>query len=413
MKSNFILFVLLILIAGNLHAAITLKESYEAARLNMESIKRADATIEISQEQKTRARAAVLPTINGVGTYTKIDPPDAAGASPFLLTRQYSAGIRLTQPILRGGTVSAYQLAKENILLAKYQKDATEINLYQLVINSYYNLNIAQMDVKNVQEFLKFTRERVKEIRERTVIGRSRKGELVEAEAQFHNAESQYQQSLIRLQEAEASFVFYTRMTPGEIVVPSEVPMVTGSLEEYLIKVRSRPDILAVRQRVRVADQQVSITKGGHFPQVDLISNYYFDRTGVLASSEWDVGIAVIIPLFQGGSVVASTREAVEARRIAELTGSETERAAERDLAINYRNLQRLQEQLKSVKGALEKSEEAYRLNKKDYKYGLVTNLDVLLSLNAFIEAKRTYNSLIAIAHLNLKNLEASTGVLP
>lgn len=413
MKSNLILFVLLILIAGNLQAAITLKESYEAARLNMESIKRADATIEISQEQKTRARAAVLPTINGVGTYTKIDPPDAAGASPFLLTRQYSAGIRLTQPILRGGTVSAYQLAKENILLAKYQKDATEINLYQLVINSYYNLNIAQMDVKNVQEFLKFTRERVKEIRERTVIGRSRKGELVEAEAQFHNAESQYQQSLIRLQEAEASFVFYTRMTPGEIVVPSEVPMVTGSLEEYLIKVRSRPDILAVRQRVRVADQQVSISKGGHFPQVDLISNYYFDRTGVLASSEWDVGVAVIIPLFQGGSVVAATREAVEARRIAELTGSETERAAERDLAINYRNLQRLQEQLKSVKGALEKSEEAYRLNKKDYKYGLVTNLDVLLSLNAFIEAKRTYNSLIAIAHLNLKNLEASTGVLP
>jgi outer membrane protein len=413
MKSNLILFFLFMLLTGNLPAAITLKESFEAARLNMESIKRADATVEISQQLKNRARAAVLPTISGVGTYTKIDPPDAAGASPFLLTRQYSAGIRLTQPLLRGGTISAYQLAKENILLAKYQKDATEINLYQLVINSYYNLNIAQMDVKNVEEFLKFTRERVKEIRERTQIGRSRKGELVQAEAQFHNAESQLQQSLIRLQEAETTFEFFTRMRPDEIVVPTDIPKLTGSLEEYLIKVRARPDILASRQQIKVAEQQVSISKGGHYPQVDLISNYYFDRTGILASSEWDVGVAVVIPLFQGGSVMAATREATEAKRIAELTGSEAERTAERDLAINYRNLERLQQQLVSVKSALEKSEEAYRLNKKDYQYGLVTNLDVLLSLNTFIEAKRTYNGLVAIAHLNLKNLEASTGVLP
>lgn len=413
MKSSLVSLIFLSLSILQAEAAITLKESFEAARLNMESIKRADSAIEISQEQKNRARAAVLPTINGVGSYTKIDPPDAAGASPFLLTRQYSAAIRLTQPLLRGGTVSAYQLAKENILLAKYRKDATEINLYQLVINAYFNLNIAQLDLKNVDELMKFSRERVKEIRERTSIGRSRKGELVEAEAQLLRAESQYQQSLIGLQEAEATFQFYTKMTPGEVVVPAESPKLSGTLEEYLIKVRSRPDILAIRQQTRVADQQVSIAKGGHYPSVDLTSNYYFDRTGVLATSEWDVGVAVIIPLFQGGGVAAGVREAVESKRIAELTSSETQRAAERDLTINYRNLELLQEQLKSLKGALAKAEEAYRLNKKDYQYGLVTNLDVLQSLNSFIETKRSYNSLVAIAHLNYKNLEASTGVLP
>lgn len=394
-------------------ATTTLKESFEAARLNMESIKRADATITISEEQKIRARAFALPTVNGVGTYTKIDPPDAAGASPFLLTKQYSAAIRLTQPLLRGGLVSAYQLAKENILLAKYQKDATEINLYQLVINAYYNVSIAQMDVKNVAELLKYTRDRVKEIRDRTAIGRSRKGELVEAEAQALKAESTYQQSLISLQEAETSYEFYTRAKPGSIVVPSESPKVTQSLDEYLLKIRTRPDILAARQRTVVADRQISISKGGHSPSVDLISNYYFDRTGVLSSSEWDVGVQVVIPIFQGGGVMAAVRESVELKRVAELTSSETQRIAERDLAINYRNLELLQVQLKALKQALTKSEEAYRLNKKDYQFGLVTNLEVLVALNAFIETKRSYDSLVALAHLNYKNLEASTGVLP
>lgn len=413
MKSHFNLLIGFFLIITQAQAALSLKDSYHAARLNMESIKRADATIEIGIEQKNRARAAVLPNINAVGSYTKIDPPAGAGANPFLLTRQYSAAIRLTQPLLRGGAVSAFQLAKENILLAKYQKEATEINLYQLVINAYYNLSIAQGDIKNVEELLKYSRERVQEIRERTLIGRSRKGELVEAEAQLLTAESQYQQSLISLHQAVSTFEFYTQLKADAIEVPNETPKLNASMDEYLLKIKSRPDIMAARQQTKVAQQQVSISKGGHYPSVDLTSNYYLDRTGILATSEWDIGVSVIIPLFQGGGVQAQIREAVEGKRIAELTSSETLRTAERDLAINYRNLELIQEQLKSLKKAIIKAEEAYRLNKKDYQYGLVTNLDVLQSLNVYIETKRSYNGLVSIAHLNFKNLEASIGVLP
>lgn len=393
--------------------SITLKESFEAARRNMESIKRAESQVSVSENQKDRARGAVLPNISAIGTWTKIDPPNAAGASPFLLTQQNNYAIRLTQPLLRGGTVSAYQLAKENILLAQFQKDATELNLYQLVINAYYNLSIAQVDIKNVEELLKFSRERVGEIRERTTIGKSRRGELVEAEAQLLTAESQYQQSLINLKQHEKTFEFYTKLKPEEIGTLPELPSVTGSVEEYMMKTRMRADIRAIQQQTIVADKQISVARGGHMPQLDLISNYYIDRTGVLESSKWDVGFAIVIPLFQGGTVQAQVREAVAQKRIAELNSAETLRAAERDIAINYQNLQQLQLQLKSLKQAMSKAEEAYRLNKKDYTYGLVTNLDVLQSLNVYIETKRSYNSLFSLAHLNQKSLEASTGVLP
>lgn len=413
MKNKAILVALSFICLSEVKAALTLKESFEAARLNMETIKRAEAAVNQTEEQKNRARAAVLPTLSGVGSYTKLDPPAAAGNSPFLLTRQYSYALRLSQPLLRGGTLSAYQLADENILLAKYQKDATEVNLYQLVINAYYNLAIAQLDVKNVDELLKFSRERVKEIRERTQIGRSRKGELVEAEAQLSIAESQYQQTLITLQQAERTFEFYTKRKPEDIVLDKSIPEIRTPMEEYLKKALTRPDVKAVRQETRVADKQIQVAKGGHYPQLDLTSNYYFDRTGILATSEWDVGLAVVVPIFQGGAVQANVREAVEGKRIAELKASETVRAAERDVMINYQNIQKIQVQLKSLKDALKKSEEAYRLNKKDYSFGLVTNLDVLQSLNVFIETKRSYDSLVSIAHLNLKNLEALTGVLP
>ncbi len=411
MKTKF--FIPLALLCFEARAAFSLKDSFEAAKANMETLKRADAVVTQSEEQKVRARAAVLPTFSGVGTYTRIDPPNAAGRSPFLLTRQYSAALRLSQPLLRGGTVTAYQMAQDNILLARYQRDATLINLYQLVINSYYSLASAQMDVRNVEVLLSFSRERVREIRERTSIGRSRKGELVEAEAQQHIAESQRQQSLITLQEAEKIFEFYTARKAQEIILDKNIPELQGNLEAYVQKMRTRPDLLASLQATKVANRQIDIARGGHYPQLDLTSNYYFDRTGILASSDWDIGLAVVIPLFQGGSVQAQVREAVEGKRIAELENSQTQRAAERDLRINYQNIQNILEQLKSLQEALKKAEEVYRLNKKDYSFGLVTNLDVLQSLNVYIETKRSYDGLVSVAHMNFKNLEALTGVVP
>ena len=413
MKSRMSLLVLSWFALSDSYAALSLKESFEAAKKNMESIKRAQAVVTQSEELKNQARAALLPNLSAVGTHTNIDAPDTTGNAAFTLTRQYSAALRLNQPLLRGGTLSAYDYAKENILLAKFREDSTELGLYQLVINSYYNLSIAQRDKKNVEELLKFSRERVKEIRGRTDIGRSRKGELVEAEAQLLTAESQYQQALVRLTQAEEIYSFYTRLTPEEIGTLGELPKIPGTLSELKQKLRARPDIQAAVQETKLAEKQVSIAKGGHYPSLDLTANYYFDRTGVLASSDWDLGFALVIPLYQGGDVQASVRQAVAGKRIAELTSAEALRTAERDLSISYQNILQLQEQLKVLKKALAKAEEAYQLSKKDYKFGQVTNLDVLQSLNLFIETKRSYDSLVSLTHLNYKNLEALVGVLP
>jgi outer membrane protein len=315
--------------------------------------------------------------------------------------------------LIRGGVLGALDFAKENILLAEFQKDATELNLYQLVINAYYTLKMTQTDLKNVEQFLASSKERVSEIRSRAKIGRSRRGELVEAEAQFYNAESQYQQGLIDLERAGKNFEFLTRLTPEEIPALTEIPKVEGSLDAYLAKLKTRPDILAAQQQVKSSNYQVEIAKGAHYPSLDFISNYYIDRTGVLASSEWDAGVVLSIPFYQGGGVVAATREAVATRRILELTSHETVRTAERELSVLYQNYLQLQKQLEALEQAFHKSEEAYKLNKKDYQYGLVTNLDVLQTLSFYIQTKRSYDSLYAMAHMSYKNLEAATGVLP
>lgn len=395
-------------------AATTLKEAFEASKLNMENLKRAGAIIDQAEERKTRARAALLPTISGVGNETRIDKPSASGVnSAFVLTRQYSAGLRLTQPLLRGGSLSAYQLADEDILLSKFQKNATELNLYQLVINAYYNLFMAEVDLKNIKELNRLSQERVKELRSRTSVGRSRKGELVQAEAQLLTSQSSIQNSEINLVNSQANFEFFTGMKPVGLAELTLMPRELEDIANYLNKVQDRPDIRARRQEINLAEKRIGVAKGGHYPQLDLISNYYFDRTGVLATSEWDVAVVVNVPLFQGGGVQAGVREQVEIKRVAELDALQTKRAAERDLTILYRNFLQIQGQLDTLKHAVTKAEEGYKLNRRDYQNGQATNLDVLQSLNVFIESKRTYDNLLVLSHMTYKNLEASIGVLP
>lgn len=353
------MFLILLISLIQSATAMTLKDAYQSARQNMETIKAASSRVDASEEQEKRAQAAILPTIAGIGNYTRIDPPDVTGIRAFTLTKQYSAALRLTQPLIRGGVLGALDVAKANNLLAEFQKDATDLNLYQMVINAYYQLRISQVDVKNLAQLAEASKERVKEIRSRTSIGRSRRGELVEAEAQLHTAESQYQQGLINLQDAERNFEFFTKQPPGNIPELSQIPKLEGSLEYYLSKLKARPDLQANQQAIQVANAQIEVSKGGHYPQVDLVSNYFFDRTGILATSEWDAALIVSVPLFQGGGVQASVRESVANRRIAELTASESMRIAERELSILYQNYQSVQLQLDSLKSALEKAEEA------------------------------------------------------
>jgi outer membrane protein len=414
---NFI--IMLSLLVASLQASVPstlgLKEAFESAKRNMETLQRSNAQLKQAIERKNQARATLLPTLSAVGNETRIDPPNVRpGVSrAFILTRQYSAGLRLQMPLIRGGAFSALQTRREEILLSEFQKNANELTLYQLVVSAYYGVVLAKLDLENLKELLKFSQERQKELETLTEVGRSRKTELVQAQTQALAAETQYRQGEMVLQESMENFEFYTGIKAEQLEAFGHLPKELPRLSEFLDKLKQRPDLKARLQEVVIADKKLEVSKGGHYPNVDLVSNYYFDRTGILQTSEWDVAVVVNFPLFQGGLVNAQIRESTESKRIAQLSSDETIRTARRDMVVLYQNYLQMQEQLETMNKALKKAEEAYRLNLKDYRYGQVSNLEVLQSLNLFVETKRSYHNLLAQTHLTYKNLEASTGVLP
>ncbi len=391
---------------------LSLSQIFEASRNNMETIKKSKTLIEQSQERKHQAIGALLPTVRFFGTETRIDPPKAGFVNrAFLLTRQYSTGIRLEQPLLRGGSIAALNLRDEEILLNKFYETFELQNLYQLVIRSYFDFIKAKNDLILLQELLYLSQKREKELKHLTSLGRSRKTELIEAEAQTLSVLGKINQVEIYLKESQEHLLFLSGLRIDEI--PSLDELTFSDSNNLNVDISNRPDLRIKRQEVLIADEKVKIAKGGHYPSVDLFSNYYFDRTGVLQTSEWDLGVSVSFPLFQGGVVSSQVRESVAMKREAELKQMELDRQLQKDLRVLKNTYQELISQMKILKLAVKKYEEAYSLNLKDYRLGQTTNLEVLQSLNLYIENKRAYQQVLVDTHAQKKILESFSGELP
>jgi outer membrane protein len=403
----------LIPVAASAATPAGLKELHALAEKRSETIAITESRTIQAEERKTQAVGSLRPNVTARYSYQEVDPLPGP-ASPFRRINQYSALINLAQPIYRGGTWAAFSFAKIDIDVQKRLREQEGLGLWVQTGDAYYNLWMAQNDLVNVRQLRDFSDERVKEIRERVKVGRSRKGELLQAEAQLASVDADVAraESALAAAQEQVDFLAGTPQKMSFGALPSGEGQV-ATLNDYIIKIQDRPDVKARAEEVLLNEKLTSIAKAGHHPTVDFSANYYFERTGILAESEWDIGVVATLPLYQGGTVAANTREATERKREAVLTLERTKRESERDIRVLWQNSKALEAVVKDLKNAFGKSKATYEENKKDYRYGLVTNLDVLQSLNQYIDTKRGYERALLEKEMLALQLNLATGVTP
>ncbi len=390
-----------------------LRQLHTMALKQSESIKIADSREKQAEERKSRAGGTLLPSVTARYNYTEIDPLPGAD-SAFRRINQYSALVNLNQPIYRAGAYSAYSFTKVDLELQQRLREQEGLGLWQTTTEGYYNLWMARSDLENIKKLRVFSEDRAKELRERVRVGRSRKGELMQAEAQLASVDadvSRAENALLAAQE-RVNFIAGADYSPIYGQLPEAVAK-AGALGEYLQQAQQRPDVRASAQNIQLTEKEISIAKAGHHPTVDFNANYYFERTGILQDSDWDLGVVVSLPLFQGGTVMAQTREAAERRREDVLAYERLKREVDRDVRILWQNVQTLDKVVSDLKVAQSKAEATYQENRKDYRYGLVTSLDVLVSLNEYIDNKRGFERAVLEREMLALQLQLATGVSP
>lgn len=388
--------------------ALTLDDYFAQALMRSEVVATQGELIHQAEERYRQAKSTLRPTIDGVASYTWQE----AGAinTTITPTRQPNARIAATQPLFRGFREFASMRQTQALVGAQgedYRQARTQ--LFKDVAQNFYDVLAFEQDLKNFDEQINQNLEREKELRDRVRIGRSRSGEMLTVQSTISTLRAQVEQLQAQLAAAREAFAFLSGMSAATPLRDSEtLPTYLDTLEIYLARLELRPDVKAAQQRLTAAQENIAVARGAYQPSLDLNANRYLERAGNLKNVDWDVQLALTIPLYAGGSLQSQVREAVSQSTQAELGASQVRRQAEQEIRSVYQSVVFDRSQLEALEKATEAARKNYEVQRRDYRLGLVTNLDVLQALTAFQENQRALDRARYTAKLDYLKLEAA-----
>ena len=316
---------------------------------------------------------------------------DGSGGSAFTLKEIPERKFVFSQPLFSGFKEFAAMAGSRAEQRERKEETArAEQLLFLDVTDAFYLLLEQREDLKALEAIRAALVGRIDELKERERLGRSRRSEVVSAEAQLRRVEAELE--LTRSQETTSRQLleFLTGRDPIDAIADHEPsPPPSGSEDDDVGKAHARPDVKAAEEAWQVARKQVTIAQAARWPRVDVESNYYEKRAGAASGVDWDVLLKVDAPMFQGGQAIGAVREAASRERQAKLQFERTRREAELDIRDTYAKLQGATARHAALKSALDAAEENYRLQVEDYRLNLVNNLDVLQTLQALEDTRR------------------------
>lgn len=390
---------LLPLRAADLSSAtpVTLTQCYEWAKGQNEDLRIRQETIQQSQAKAQSALGDAFPRIAWKLEETWNDPSgvdelEAQGFSGFVEKRQTQSRFTAEQPLFSGlREFSAYSGFKKESKRDALRYERAAFELYNQIAETFYMVLGAETELKNTQAALNLAEDRVKELNGFLRLGKARQSELYTAKAYAAGwrANIDQIQSIIESSRHELSFLTGRDLTNTPLVDQLASDLRLVSLDDALARSKERTDLRAQHEEVDALKLRIRYEKGHFWPSADVTGNYYTERSTFLDKIDWDVILSVDFPLFQGGKVSASVKEARSQYRQSVLNLQRTERRIDSSVRKTYAELLAAVGAKKSLEDAVNAAEQSYESLRKEYRLGLVTNLDVLQAMD-FLQTQKT-----------------------
>ena len=393
----------------------TLEECFRVALSRAKSAAIPQELLVQAEAHLSQAKGAMLPTVTGLMAFSEQDTPasltnQAKAATPAFnpLTK-----ISATQPLFRGlRDFAALRQAEGLGRAAALDRRAAELQVYKDVIQAFFTVISLETDRKDVESEGELFEKRIAELKRFQRIGRSRLSEVLAAEATFANLNAQKQQLTSQIAAARDVLAILTGLDPSVPLTAPASPPVTA-IKTALLQLSQRPEIRAAEERSHAAAEGIAIARGQHYPNIDLTGNYYLRREGLAKDVTWDLQLALTVPIYSGGIITSQVDEALSKVRQADLQAEQAKLVAEQELRTLHDAAIGDQAQIDELTVATDLSRRSYEENTREYRLGLVTNLEVLSSLQNFEESQRALDRARIALTADLARLNAATGYLP
>lgn len=391
---------------------LTLEEAYRLSLERSETLAIAGADHDLLVAEAREIKGSILPDVKLNATETFQDvPPGSSGL--FLQRQRRQAWVSAHQPLFSGfREFLAFRSARDMSEAGRLRVERAKHLLYRDVVRAYLDLLGARDEIRIRSSQVDITEQRLKELRQRLGVGRSRRSELLAAEAQHAQAAADLESSRAVERAAQFSLRFLTGLEedaePADLAsAPAQAP-----LDAALSGARSRPDVEAQRLDAQAAERNIKVASRARWPVIGADANWYLKRPPSFTDQvKWDVAVTGTLDLFTGGRTTAVVRQQKARRDAARKRFEQSLRSAELEARVAQEDLAASA----TVTAALEKAAAAAEANAKaqseDYRLGQVTNLDVLGSLTALQQARLTHSRARLDAWWARTRLEVAAGV--
>jgi outer membrane protein TolC len=391
------------------------EDCYKIAISNSDAVKIQDENLKQANMAKMSAIGGFLPSIS-------VEHLRDFGVSSFgsggYSDEGWESEIVATQPVFHG-------LEKINEL-SVYDREAykQELNLISAkrtlaenTANAFYTLASVQADVINLQDALSFMQARVKELKQWQELGKSRVSEVYATESNAALIATQLEQSKAQVDDASDALARVLGVEYQVAVIqPSESADASADIN-VTFTAENRSDVLAQKAELEASDKRIASGLGVLLPQVDLSAAKVLGGTPFLGSTAykdagWQFMLTAQYPLFQGGQRVFDTIAAFSQREAAYRQYISTLLDVKYELRSRVRDFAAAGKIVAAMKDAYAKTTQSLNAQVADYKYGLVTNVDVLQAMSDSASVKQSLDRTIISRELDKKLLEISVEVI-
>jgi outer membrane protein len=399
-----------------------LLQIYRDARQNDPVLAAARANWSATQERLPQARSLLLPNVNFTGAANANLYDASVHTDPRIDTNGRGFGfgsltISASQPLYRYANKVALEQARGQVEQSDFSLQSVRQDLILRVAQAYFDVLLAQFNVELAESQKAAVSEQLAQARRNFEVGVATITDTNEAQARYDAIVAQQITAANDLDNRRAALRAIIGRQPGELrrLGPGFEPQPPSPDTPDYWADRALADNIQVRvaqYNYDIAALEVERQRAGHLPTLDLVASVNAQSataaTNVNAavdSRQATVGIALTVPLYQGGFVDSKVREAIALQENARQNLEAAKRNALFGAQTGYSGVTSAMASVKAFEQAVVSAQTAYESNRTGQEVGVRTNLDVLNTQQQLFQTRRDlaqayFNYLVGVLRL-------------
>lgn len=385
--------------------SLTLSQAYQAALGHDAVYRAAGHEVEYTRLGVPLARASMLPSANLNASNSNVQGwrrfPNSLNQEvrTRLDYEAPQAALQIRVPVLNWEALNNYKIAKVQTEAAELIYSAQSLELLDRVAEAYVRALMAEEGRTAAEGQVRSIELQLKQVEQRQQRGEGTRVQVAQFQASLDLARARKVESdaLVELTIRQLQRVTGVRDASLQRVSASRLSEEAPAerLGEWIEMGVRQSTVLQARARsVEVAKLAVTRQYGGHLPRLDIVASMSRSENDSIANlgqttSQRSIGLQLVVPLYSGGSVDASIRQAVARQARADEELRDERESLELDIQRFYQAAVTGARSVAAYRLAVGSADLAWQGARRALELGLGTASDVAQTQAAYFSAQR------------------------